>query len=110
METIEHFAKISFVARQLGGERLLSREEVLRLQELRGRYGIAAPAPICPEPGQDLPADCQVVQAPSSPGQRLVPERTAFPAGGMDVRADAEIRLTYGELMALIEDAVRSLR
>jgi L-fuculose-phosphate aldolase len=110
METIEHFAKISFVARQLGGERLLSREEVLRLQELRGRYGIAAPAPICPEPGQDLPADCQVIQAPSSPGQRLVPERTAFPAGGMDVRADAEIRLTYGELMALIEDAVRSLR
>ena len=28
METIEHFAKISLVARLLGGERLLSREEV----------------------------------------------------------------------------------
>ena len=28
METIEHFAKISLVARMLGGERLLSREEV----------------------------------------------------------------------------------
>ena len=47
METIEHFAKISLVARLLGGERLLSREEVVRLQGLRGRYGIAAPAPIC---------------------------------------------------------------
>ena len=42
METIEHFAKISLVARLLGGERLLSREEVFRLQDLRGRYGIAA--------------------------------------------------------------------
>ena len=50
METIEHFAKISLVARMLGGERLLSREEVTRLEKLRGSYGIAAPAPICPEP------------------------------------------------------------
>src|ERR1700741_3800918 len=31
METIEHFAKISLVARLLGGERLLSRQEVARL-------------------------------------------------------------------------------
>ena len=48
METIEHFAKISLVARLLGGENLLAREEVARLQELRGTYGIKAPAPICP--------------------------------------------------------------
>src|ERR687891_2618546 len=40
METIEHFAKISFIARMLGGERLLSREEVDRLQGLRGKYGL----------------------------------------------------------------------
>ena len=80
METIEHFARISLVARQLGGERLLSREEVFKLQDLRGRYGIAAPAPICadPPPGGDT-ADCQVVQAPSAPGQRLVPDYEAFP-------------------------------
>ena len=51
METIEHFAQISLVARQLGREHLLSREEVERLQGLRGTYGIAAPAPICPDPG-----------------------------------------------------------
>src|SRR5258708_10753344 len=36
METIEHFAHISLVARLLGGERLLSRQEVERLQGLRG--------------------------------------------------------------------------
>ena len=52
METIEHFAKISLVARMLGGERLLSQQEVERLQGLRDHYGITAPAPICPEPSQ----------------------------------------------------------
>src|SRR3970282_379881 len=36
METIEHFANISFIARMLGGERLLSREEVVRLPGLGG--------------------------------------------------------------------------
>src|SRR3954453_2722898 len=41
METIEHFAKISLVARTLGREHVLSREEVQRLQGLRGMYGIA---------------------------------------------------------------------
>src|SRR5262245_9988060 len=40
METIEHFAKISPVARLLGRENLIAREEVARLQELRGTYGI----------------------------------------------------------------------
>jgi L-fuculose-phosphate aldolase len=109
METIEHFANISFVARMLGGERLLSREEVMRLQGLRGRYGIAAPAPICPDPavsGSDTaPEDCQVVFAPPSvAGERLVPERIG------SVGADEEIRLTYRELTALIEDAVRNLK
>jgi len=100
METIEHFAKISLVARLLGGERLLSRQEVDRLQGLRGMYGIAAPAPICP-PGTDAalgdPAACQTVFAPDSAGSRLVPD-------------SGEIRLTYAELTALIEAAVRELK
>ena len=61
METIEHFAKISLVARQLGREHLLSREEVLRLQDLRGNYGIKAPAPICADE--------------SAPPQRPTPQR-----------------------------------
>jgi L-fuculose-phosphate aldolase len=103
METIEHFATISLVARMLGGERLLSRDEVDRLQGLRGMYGIAAPAPICP-PEDDIaarvlgdPATCQTVFAPESAGARLVPET-------------GEIRLTYAELTALIEAAVRELK
>src|SRR6184192_4979165 len=43
MEIIEHFAKISLVARLLGRQNLISREEVMRLQQLRGTYGVAAP-------------------------------------------------------------------
>src|SRR5438093_144774 len=82
METIEHFARISLVARLLGRENLIAREEVDRLQELRGTYGIKAPAPICPDPSQpgaEAPAadaTCQVVQAPSGGGLRLVPDST----------------------------------
>jgi len=129
METIEHFAKISLVARLLGRENLISREEVMRLQGLRDTYGIKAPAPICAD--EDLPQDqaaCQVVQAPSSPASRLVPDVLGQPSdppalargtwasfGQVSPKPsakadDGEIRLTYRELSALIEDAIRSLR
>jgi L-fuculose-phosphate aldolase len=133
METIEHFARISLVARLLGGERMLSREEVMRLQDLRGMYGISSPAPICAdgaEKGDETPTadddddvSCQVLQAPSSPDRRLVsefsppegvlPPREDAKAGvgvGKGVGKDGEIRLTYRELTALIEDAVKQLR
>jgi L-fuculose-phosphate aldolase len=143
METIEHFAKISLVARQLGRENLLSRAEVNRLQELRGAYGIKAPAPICvsgtdpqfgsvpvhPDFGSVPGQSCQVVQAPAGTGARLVPDNVSAkpdpPSLAQDrlasfgevapkplAQADAEeeIRLTYRELTALIQDAIRSLR
>jgi len=121
METIEHFAKISLVTRTLGRENLLSRDEVQRLQGLRGMYGIASPAPVCTDDSMTVSAagqvECQVVQAPAAPaGARLVADFTGSsarervlgrltPAGG-----DEEIRLTYRELTALIEDAVRNLK
>jgi L-fuculose-phosphate aldolase len=111
METIEHFAKISLVARLLGGENLISRDEVLRLQELRGTYGIKAPAPICADDAlaQD-PANCQVVQAPEGDGARLVPNAVQRAVEAAQHNEEGEIRLTYRELSALIEDAIRSLR
>jgi L-fuculose-phosphate aldolase len=110
METIEHFAKISLVARLLGGENLISREEVERLQGLRGFYGIPAPAPLCADPADPAAVSdqvlCQVLEAPESP-DRLVPDVSL-----MLQRAsrDGEIRLTYGELTALIADAVKNLK
>ncbi|MBI3493880.1 MAG: class II aldolase/adducin family protein [Acidobacteria bacterium] len=111
MEIIEHFAKISLVARLLGGENLISRGEVMRLQELRGTYGIKAPAPICADEAtvQD-PATCQVVQAPESAGARLVPDAVQRAVEAAQHNDEGEIRLTYRELSALIEDAIRNLR
>jgi len=119
METIEHFAKISLVARTLGREQLLSREEVERLQGLRGMYGISSPAPICADDSTPMKGgqlECQVIQAPDSE-QRLVVQRLPMPtfAPGATVGRpmggeDGEIRLTYRELTALIEDAIKALK
>jgi L-fuculose-phosphate aldolase len=109
METIEHFAKISLVARLLGGERLLSRQEVDRLQGLRSMYGIKAPAPLCP-PDAQAAADaalCQTLFAPEGDGERLIRGGAASPGAVGD---DREIRLTYRELSALIEAAVREMK
>jgi len=109
METIEHFAKISLVARLLGGENLISRGEVERLQGLRGMYGIAAPAPLCTDPDEQVGDDqvaCQVLEAPES-AERLVPD---VQRALRQASRDGEIRLTYGELTALIADAVKHLR
>ena len=103
METIEHFAHISLVARLLGGERLLSREEVDRLQGLRGMYGIASPAPICPptDPRRALdcartgdPASCQTVFAPETDGARLVADLRGASRSGR--RNSANIPRTDG--------------
>ena len=109
METIEHFAKISLVARLLGRENVIAREEVDRLQALRGTYGIKAPAPICVDPPAESvdPATCQVVQSPAGTGFRLVAESARSRGRESD---EAEIRLTYRELSALIEEAVKNLR
>ena len=108
METIEHFAHISLVARLLGRENLISREEVTRLQGLRDTYGIKAPAPICADPVDD--PTCQTVQAPAGDGQRLIPDVITSGSSRVPPSDDAEIRLTYRELSALIEDAIRNLR
>src|ERR1700704_6315859 len=105
METIEHFARISLVARMLGRENLLSREEVARLQGLRGAYGIKAPAPICAETAED--ESCQVVQAPAGGGRGPVPGPPALaqdrpasygevsPKPSAKADGEGEIRLTY---------------
>jgi L-fuculose-phosphate aldolase len=112
METIEHFAQISLVARTLGGERLLSRAEVHRLQGLRDMYGISSPAPICTDDTGSAGGGetCQVVQAPVTDGSRLVADTGQGAAGaGTRPAGEAEIRLTYRQLAALIEDAVRTV-
>lgn len=43
METVEHFAKIDFIARQLGGARLFSKDQAEELLAARARYGVTTP-------------------------------------------------------------------
>ena len=50
---------------------------------------------------------CQILEAPSSPTERLVPDVSSMLE---KASRDGGIRLTYGELTALIADAVRNLK
>jgi L-fuculose-phosphate aldolase len=51
METVEHFAHISFLAGQLGRVKHLTRDEVEKLMSLREHFGIKGPYPGCVESG-----------------------------------------------------------
>lgn len=82
MEVVEHFAEISLISRLLGGERLLPRDEVSRLLELRqGVYQLQGPpgGEACPVPAE------------------------AEGKGG------EKIQLSKDELVALISDAIRAV-
>jgi L-fuculose-phosphate aldolase len=130
METIEHFAKISLVAR-CSVASISSREKKWSAcRGFAGMYGIAAPAPLCADPSELAATDqilCQVLEAPEAgsarlvaddaTSSRLVPDVATSSRLVADVAAtlrqasrDGEIRLTYGELTALIADAVKNLR
>jgi L-fuculose-phosphate aldolase len=82
MEVIEHFAEITLISRQLGGERLLPRKEVSRLLDLRQKvYRLEGP------PGGDA---CPVPAEAAGNGDEM-------------------IQLTRGELITLISDAIREV-
>jgi L-fuculose-phosphate aldolase len=49
LETVEHFAKIVFVARHLGKLSPLAHEDVVKLLAVREKLGIKGPAPTCRE-------------------------------------------------------------
>src|SRR5450755_2830522 len=55
METVEHFARISFVAEMLGGAKALPRTEVDKLLDARTRYGVKAK--VAGEPGCPVAAE-----------------------------------------------------
>ena len=88
METVEHFARINFVAEMLGGARALPRTEVDKLFESRERYGVVSNAtqqPGCPVSAEDV--------APA-------------PANGE--MSNNGIYVTRDELIQLLEDAIRA--
>jgi L-fuculose-phosphate aldolase len=80
METVEHFARIAFVAEMLGGAKALPREEVQKLFDSRTRYGVKARAGV--EPG------CPVVAEDAGRGEKF--------------------EVTREELIALVDEALRA--
>ena len=83
METLEHFARITFVAEMLGGAKVLPKVEVDKLFDARTRYGVKAKAgavPGCPLVAEDL-------------------------GGGSE-----KFEVTREELIALIDEALRGSR
>jgi L-fuculose-phosphate aldolase len=81
METVEHFAHITFIAEMLGGGRPLPREEVRKLFESRGRYGVSS-------------------RATMEPGSPVVAEDVQ--------RASERFEITRSELLAIIDEALRA--
>jgi L-fuculose-phosphate aldolase len=58
MERIEHYARICFIARQLGGERVLSPEEVAKIYRLRDEAGMTDRNPGCWTCDTLIPGSC----------------------------------------------------
>ncbi len=80
METMEHFARITFVAEMLGGPKVLPKAEVDKLFDSRTRYGVKT-------------------KAGAVPGCPLVAE---------DMGSSDRIEVTREELIALIDEALRA--
>lgn len=70
MESLEHFAKISLVARQLGGERVLSASQVDKLMEVRKQFGITGPVLTCKGTQCNECGICDTEQAQTELGQK----------------------------------------
>lgn len=81
METVEHFARICFVAELLGGAKALPKEEVEKLYDSRTRYGVKSHS--CMEPGNPVVAEDQETHA-------------------------EKLHITRQELLALIDEALRA--
>ncbi|RMD85617.1 MAG: class II aldolase/adducin family protein [Calditrichaeota bacterium] len=60
MERVEHYAQITFIARALGGERVLPREKVEELYDLREKYGSTSLNPGCYACANECIGECCV--------------------------------------------------
>ena len=119
METIEHFANISFVARMLGGERLLSRDEVDAAAGT-ARHVTASrrrrrSAPIRDRGRGRRSADCQVCLRRRPMRRRAARAATGIGAGRCRRGNSANIPRTHGidrgcGQESEVELAVRSCR
>ena len=95
METLEHFAHISYVAKQMGGINTLPPDDVQRLLEARARYGVASTAgcTTCDPAGGE---SCEIYQGASA----LDGSKAALQPNGEKQEFDREA------LVRMVTDAV----
>jgi L-fuculose-phosphate aldolase len=77
METMEHFAKIMFVAHQLGNVNVLPGNDVGDLMALREKFGIRSSSPICELPGKEAPKPkAEEPMTGDPPSQKMIEDIT----------------------------------
>ncbi len=76
METMEHFAKIMFVAHQLGNVQSIKGEKMSELMDLRKRFGIRPDAPTCEIDGCQVPTAAKANDAVTDVSPELVEQIT----------------------------------
>jgi L-fuculose-phosphate aldolase len=89
METLEHFAHISFVAQQLGGVHTLPKDDVERLIDARTRYGVppTATCQTCDSPGGE---SCEIYQGSSATSNQ---NASLKPSGSNDVDRETLVKM-----------------
>lgn len=105
METVEHFAKISLVARQLGNENVFSPARAEELVEARARYGVQAGG------------GCRIEFKDKNEGVSYAPEVAMSGAGGAAYAADNvnpsggnggnDVDLSEDELREVVREVAR---
>ena len=95
MERIEHFANISLVARLLGGEKLLTANDIERISEVQREAGAKMPTVAC-KIGPDGSASCGLGSDSASP------QGSSASITGSSVKGDVS-----GELVAEVLAAIK---
>jgi len=106
METVEHFAKITLVARQIGNENVFSPERAQELIDARARYGVIAGSGCRIEPKEKNPKVSYAPEVPMSGfgAAAYAGDATAAPPNG---KAAQEIEIDETELHDLVREVTR---
>lgn len=97
METLEHFAHISYVAQQLGNINVLPKPDVQALMEARSRYGVPSTATCqtCDSPGGE---SCEIYQGASALNDQKA-NLNIHPNGNSDVDREKLVRMVTEAVM-----------
>jgi L-fuculose-phosphate aldolase len=105
METVEHFARISLVARQLGNENVFSPARAQELVDARARYGVQAGAG-CRIEHQDATYAPEVPMSGAG-AAGYAQDGSASQAGSTPGAGNGELDLSESEVAQLVQEIAR---